>query len=197
MHRIDEMSSVGRVQYENVGDAPNVTAYVEEFYSKILDEMDDSRYSDDERQFIAHPVLYYGRYVDERTRFYFQSTVIPVISDTSSSTNSMLSLTTKLFIPVEDPTSSCRTEPLSCSSFAWIPISWLNSFRISCPMRPLSTPIGQVWAHRRHKLHRKDSSAKRATVVQLSSISPLLQAASSPPFDLTYFLYNRRKISER
>ncbi len=81
-------------------------------------------------------------------------TVMPVFSETSSSMNSMLSLATSLFMPVEEPTFSCRTEPLSWSSFGAMPISWLKSLRISWVIKPLSTPIGQVWAHRRQRLHR-------------------------------------------
>jgi len=82
------------------------------------------------------------------------STVIPVFSVTSSSMNSMLSLTTRSFIPVEDPTLSCSTEPDSWISLAAMPISMLNSLRISWPIRPLSTPMGQVWAQRRQRLQR-------------------------------------------
>jgi hypothetical protein len=41
----------------------------------------------------------------------------------SSSMNSMLSLTTRAFMPVEEPTLSCSMEPFSWSSFGLMPIS--------------------------------------------------------------------------
>ncbi len=79
---------------------------------------------------------------------------IPVRSAVSSSMNSMLSLTTSGVMPVEEPTVSCSTEPSSWSSRGAIPISWLAILRISRASRALSTPIGQVWAQRRHRLQR-------------------------------------------
>ena len=81
------------------------------------------------------------------------STSMPVSSVISSSMNSILSLTTAGFMPVDEPTLSCWTDPSSCSSLATMPISMLKSLRISRVMRPLSTPMGQVWAHRPQPRH--------------------------------------------
>ncbi len=79
---------------------------------------------------------------------------MPVRSEVSSSMNSMLSLTISGVMPVDDPTASCSTEPLSWISFGTIPISIDAILRISRDSRALSTPIGQVWAQRRHRLQR-------------------------------------------
>ena len=68
--------------------------------------------------------------------------------------NSMLSLTTRSFMPVEEPTFCCSTEPASCSSLTVMPISWLATLRISRASSALSTPMGQVWAQRRQRLQR-------------------------------------------
>ncbi len=122
---------------------------------------------------------------------------IPVSSSKSSSMNSRLSFTTTGFIPVELPTFSCSTVPFSCSSVGAQPSSWLNSFRSSWVISPLSTPTGQTCAHRRHMVHRYASSYSRVTVAQFSSMSSPFSFASALPPRFAYFRYNRRRISDR
>lgn len=56
-------------------------AYVTGWYESLLSEIERAPYTEAEIEFLAHPVLYYGRYIDVRTRPYFERTVIPTIAD--------------------------------------------------------------------------------------------------------------------
>jgi thiosulfate reductase/polysulfide reductase chain A len=55
---------------------------------------------------------------------------------------------------VEEPARSWSMDPCSWISFGAMPISWLKTLRSSWAIRPLSTPIGHAWAHRRQRLQR-------------------------------------------
>lgn len=57
------------------------TAFVAEFYAMMDDEIERAGFSAAERAFMQDPVLYYGRFLNPRTRAYFVETVVPAIGD--------------------------------------------------------------------------------------------------------------------
>ncbi len=124
-------------------------------------------------------------------------TCMPVFSSMSSSANSMMSATPAGFRPVDEPVLSCFTVPRVCSSGIAMPSSWLKSLRISRVMSPLSTPMGQVWAQRRHRVQRYDSSARLTSRSQLTSMSCPRSFGRMPPPGLMWRSMILRSTSPR
>lgn len=54
---------------------------VRSFYSQLIDEVSRAGYDATEQSLLAHPLDYYGRYLDLRSRDYVNRTVLPRVAD--------------------------------------------------------------------------------------------------------------------
>jgi 2-polyprenyl-3-methyl-5-hydroxy-6-metoxy-1,4-benzoquinol methylase len=54
---------------------------VRSFYSHLIDEVSRAGYDASEQSLLAHPLHYYGRYLDSRSRDYVNRTVLPRVAD--------------------------------------------------------------------------------------------------------------------
>jgi hypothetical protein len=101
------------------------------------------------------------------------------MSVVSSSMNSMLSLTTRAFMPVEDPTLSCSIEPVSWSSLGLMPISMAGDLADLAREQTVVAADGAGLGAAPAQVAAVGELASRATVFQLSSMSPWSRQSGS------------------
>ena len=74
------MKRTRQVRHDILLTPSSAESYVADFYEHLIDETLDPRLTDSDRQRLADPILYYGRFLDPKTRNYFRATVVPAIA---------------------------------------------------------------------------------------------------------------------